>query len=595
MKSVKTEIQEGLATALLVVAKKYDIKPQALNLPIEVERAKDASHGDFASNMAMKYAKIFKMNPRALADELVVSVPLMDSVAGMEVAGPGFINIRLARSAVTAVLADIIREGEKFGTHRPENPEKILIEFVSANPTGPLHVGHGRGAAYGDSLANLLKANGHQVDKEYYVNDAGRQMDILALSVYWRYLQACDVGVALPKGIYQGDYVIDIANALKAEVGNTLAKPVQTWVPEYPEVWSQAQIDNGERDRWIDGAIATLKATLGEEDYARVFDTALNAEVADICEDLAEFGVHFDRWFSEKSLFVDGTVDKTLNRLAEGDFLYEKDGALWFKAEEFGDEKDRVVRRENGVTTYFASDISYHLDKYERGYTQLIDIFGADHHGYMARVRASLAALGLEPNKLTIALVQFAVLYQNGEKMQMSTRSGEFVTLRELREMVGSDAARFFYVMRKPEQHMDFDLDLATKNSKDNPYYYVAYAHARTCRVLERAKEEGYTFDVETALACRNHLFEAEETALISELRRYPEVVASAGVQLAPHLVVNYLRDLATAWHQFYDAGHKVLHEDAEIRHARLLLTTCVGQVLRNGLTIVGVTAQERM
>ncbi|SUO97191.1 arginine--tRNA ligase [Suttonella ornithocola] len=592
---MKSEIQDGLTAALLLVAKQHNIPAESLDQAIEIERTKDPAHGDYASNIAMKYAKVFKLKPRELADKLVMSVPLMESVAGMEVAGPGFINIRLSRNSITAVLKDIVEQKEKFGVHKSVNPQKILIEFVSANPTGPLHVGHGRGAAYGDSLANLLKTNGHQVDKEYYVNDAGRQMDILALSVYWRYLQQCDKGATLPKGIYQGDYVSLIAAELKSQIGEKLAVDLSSWVPSYPEQWSQEAIDNGERDQWIDAAIVALKNTLGEEGYTTVFNAALETEVADIREDLEEFGVVFDRWFSEKSLFTDGMVEKTLARLEEGGFLYQKNGATWFKAEEFGDEKDRVVRRENGVTTYFASDIAYHLDKYERGYDQMIDIFGADHHGYMARVRASLAALNLDPSKLTIALVQFAVLYKDGQKMQMSTRSGEFVTLRELREQVGSDAARFFYVMRKPEQHLDFDLDLATSNSKDNPFYYVEYAHARTCRVLERAKEEGYDFSPENALPHRNHLLTTEENALITELRRYPELIISAGAQLAPHIVVNYLRDLATAWHQFYDAGHKVLHEDTALREARLLLTYCVGQVLRNGLTIVGVTARERM
>lgn len=592
---MKIEIQNGLASALVYLAKKHDIPIENLNQPIELERCKDPAHGDFASNVAMKFAKVFAMKPRDLADQIVVSVPLMASVAGMEVAGPGFINIRLAKDSATAVLADIVRERAQFGQHSPAHPQKILLEFVSANPTGPLHVGHGRGAAYGDSLANVLKANGHQVDKEYYVNDAGRQMDILALSVYWRYMQQCGVDKVLPKGIYQGDYVIDIAHALKAIHGEALLHQAHTWVPEYPEQWSEAEVESGARDQWIDAAIAALKSVLGAERYETVFQAALQAEVEDIKQDLEEFGVLFDRWFSERSLFTSGMVEKTLAKLEQGGFLYKKDGATWFKAEEFGDEKDRVVKRDNGITTYFASDIAYHLDKYERGYDVMIDIFGADHHGYMARVRASLAALDLAPSKLHIALVQFAVLYQNGQKVQMSTRSGEFVTLRELREQVGSDAARFFYVMRKPEQHLDFDLDLAVSNSKDNPYYYVQYAHARTCRVLERAKEAGVDYQAEQALSLRNQLNEAEEKALIRELGRYRDVVISAGEQLAPHMIIGYLRDLASAWHQFYDAGHKVLHDNPDIRNARLLLTDCVSQVLRNALAIVGVQAQERM
>lgn len=591
---MKKEIQDGLAAALVLLAEVHNIDIRELNLPITLERCKDPAHGDFASNIAMQYAKIFKKKPRELADELVVSVPLMKSVAGMEVAGPGFINIRLSRESETAVLAEIIDKKEKFGERQATDPKKILIEFVSANPTGPLHVGHGRGAAYGDTLANVLKANGHQVDKEYYVNDAGRQMDILALSVYWRYLQLQGLNYPLPKGIYQGDYVIDIAKELSGSVKNTLLHDPADWSPEYPDL-SDTQTVEGALDVWIDAAIVALKSRLGEADYEVVFQAALQAELSDIRDDLSEFGVEFDRWFSERSLFSDGLVEKALRKLDEAGFLYEKEGALWFKAREFGDEKDRVVKRENGITTYFASDIAYHLDKYERGYDLLIDIFGADHHGYMARVRASLAALGLEPAKLVIALVQFAVLYQDGQKMQMSTRSGQFVTLRDLREQVGSDAARFFYAMRKPEQHLDFDLDLAQSRSKDNPFYYVEYAHARTHRVLERAQEQGLNPDMSVALASRNALLEPEERTLLRELSRYPEVIYQAGEQLGAHVIVNYLKDLAAAWHHYYDAGYKVLHEEEELRFARLLLTYCVRQVLANGLRILGVEPLERM
>ena len=522
-------------------------------------------------------------------------MPQIAGIAALEVAGPGFINIRLGGSHDSAVLASIVKEGKHFGRHQAENPQKILLEFVSANPTGPLHVGHGRGAAYGATLANILRANGHQVDNEYYVNDAGRQMDILALSVYWRYMQHCGGNDVLPQGIYQGDYVIDIARELYAQQGEVLYRPPENWVPPHPETWTAEAVDNGERDAWIDAAIAALKAILGERDYRIVFEAGLDAEVADIREDLLQFGVRFDRWFSEHSLVTSGRIAEMLDVLRARGYLYEKDGALWFRASDFGDEKDRVVRRENGVTTYFASDIAYHYDKYERGYDHMIDIFGADHHGYMARVRASLAALGLDPDKLTIALVQFAVLYKDGAKMQMSTRSGQFVTLRDLRAQVGSDAARFFYVMRRPEQHLDFDLDLAVSHSKDNPYYYVQYAHARTSRVLERATEAGITFNPQTALAERERLVEPAEKTLLRELARYPDTIAAAGSQMAGHLVVNYLKELAGAWHQYYDAGHKVLHDDPAVRDARLLLTHAVRQVLRNGLDIIGVAAKERM
>ena len=592
---MKTEILSGLTTALHEVARAQKIEEGQLTLPLELGRCKNPAHGDYTSNVAMQYAKTFQMNPRQFAEALIAALPAHPGIASVEIAGPGFINIRLASGSDSAVLETIVREGTAYGRHQAEHPQKILLEFVSANPTGPLHVGHGRGAAYGATLANILRANGHRVDNEYYVNDAGRQMDILALSVYWRYMQICGSDRTLPQGIYQGDYVVDIAREHYARYGDKHYRAPETWVPAHPAEWSEAAIDNGERDAWIDAAIAALKNTLGETDYRAVFDAGLDAEVADIRADLQEFGVTFNRWYSERSLFTDGRIHEMLDVLRARGYLYEKDGAQWFRASDFGDEKDRVVVRENGITTYFASDIAYHYDKYQRGYDRMIDIFGADHHGYMARVRASLAALGLAPEKLDITLVQFAVLYKDGAKMQMSTRSGQFVTLRDLRAQVGSDAARFFYVMRKPEQHLDFDLDLATSHSKDNPYYYVQYAHARTSRVLERAQEEGVPFDAQTALAQREHLTEPEEKTLLRELARYPDTIAAAGAQMAGHLIVNYLKDLAGAWHQYYDAGHKVLHDDAALRDARLLLTHAVRQVLRNGLDIIGVAARERM
>ena len=592
---MKNEILAGLTTALHAVARAQKIEEEQLTLPLELGRCKNPAHGDYSSNVAMQYAKTFQMNLRQFAEALIAALPAHPGIAAVEIAGPGFINIRLASGSDSAVLETIVREGAAYGRHQAEHPQKILLEFVSANPTGPLHVGHGRGAAYGATLANILRANGHHVDNEYYVNDAGRQMDILALSVYWRYMQTCGSDRALPQGIYQGDYVADIAREHYARYGDKHYRAPETWVPPHPAEWSAEAVEKGERDAWIDAAIAALKNTLGETDYRAVFDAGLDAEVADIRADLQEFGVTFNRWYSERSLFTDGRITEMLDVLRARGYLYEKDGAQWFRASDFGDEKDRVVVRENGITTYFASDIAYHYDKYQRGYDRMIDIFGADHHGYMARVRASLAALGLAPEKLDITLVQFAVLYKDGAKMQMSTRSGQFVTLRDLRAQVGSDAARFFYVMRKPEQHLDFDLDLATSHSKDNPYYYVQYAHARTSRVLERAQEEGVPFDAQTALAQREHLTEPEEKTLLRELARYPDTIAAAGAQMAGHLIVNYLKDLAGAWHQYYDAGHKVLHDDAALRDARLLLTHAVRQVLRNGLDIIGVAARERM
>ena len=414
---MKTRILTGLTAALHTVAQKQQIDPNQLAQTPELGRSKNPAHGDYTSNVAMQHAKTLGMNPRQLAEALIAALPEIPGVAALEIAGPGFINIRLESGSDSAVLADIVREGDAFGRHTAEHPQKILLEYVSANPTGPLHVGHGRGAAYGATLANILRANGHHVESEYYVNDAGRQMDILALSVYWRYMQECGSDRALPQGIYQGDYVKNIAREHYARYGEQHYHAADSWVPAHPAEWSAEAIDNGERDAWIDAAIAALKHTLGETDYRAIFDAGLDAEVADIREDLQQFGVTFDRWYSERSLFTAGRIEQMLDILRARGYLYQQNGALWFRASDFGDEKNRVVKRENGITTYFASDIAYHYDKYQRGYDRMIDIFGADHHGYMARVRASLAALGLAPEKLDITLVQFAVLYKDGAKM----------------------------------------------------------------------------------------------------------------------------------------------------------------------------------
>lgn len=579
---MKDFLQQQLEQALRQLA------PELGPVVVEIERCRDPAHGDFASNVALKQAKALGRKPRELAEALLATLGPVEGVAAWEIAGAGFINIRLAGDAHQRLLQQILAEGERFGENSSGAGTRILLEFVSANPNGPLHVGHGRGAGYGSSLANVLRANGYTVDCEYYVNDAGRQMDILALSTYWRYLQALGLEEALPPGVYQGDYVKDIAAGLLRDQGEALRLPLADFCPDFPN-------DEEHRDHWIDTAIARLRAALGPERYARVFNAGLDSQLADIREDLAEFNVHFDNYYSEKSLFTRGKIDEALRLLAANGFIYEKDGARWFKSTQFGDEKDRVVQRDNGITTYFASDIAYHLEKFQRGYDLAINIWGADHHGYIARVKAALAALGLDPQKLVINLVQFAVLYQHGEKVQMSTRSGSFVTLRQLRQQVGSDACRFFYAMRKSDNHLDFDLDLARSQSKENPFYYVQYANTRANRVLEKAAEAGFPFVPEEALPLVSLLVEEKEQALLREMARYGDVVLAAGRDQAPHLIINYLKELATAWHQYYDAGYKLLHEDAALRNARLLLTYGLRQLIRNGLGLIGVKALEKM
>ena len=428
---MKHTLIHSLEAALQALATQHNLDSKALSSP-ELERCKDPAHGDFASNIALKHAKTFSMKPRDLAEALVATIGTIEGVVDISIAGAGFINFRLEDMRQSA-LRQILEQKSAFGTHQPTQPQKILLEFVSANPNGPLHVGHGRGAAYGASLANVLRANGHQVDCEYYVNDAGRQMDILALSVYWRYLQQLGEQSALPKGVYQGDYVMGIAAKLVEQHQSALAKPLADFV---------APFENTEeaRDTWIDTTIANLRKLIGEEAYQIVFQAGLSAELYDIQQDLEEFGVSYQRYYSEKSLFTTGKIQSALEQLKARDELYLKDGAWWFKSKHYGDEKDRVVERENGVTTYFASDIAYHDEKLKRGYDLAINIWGADHHGYISRVKASLSALGHDAEKLLILLVQFAVLYQGGEKVQMSTRSGQFVTLRDLREQVGNGA-----------------------------------------------------------------------------------------------------------------------------------------------------------
>ena len=583
---LKEIINDLIAEALRSLQQASRI-PTDLDINIQVTPAKEASQGDFASNIALMLAKPAGMAPRALAEAIVEQLPPADDIERVEVAGPGFINFFVASAASHAVLQQIREQGERFGASELGQGGSIQVEFVSANPTGPLHVGHGRGAAYGATLANLLAFVGYEVQREYYVNDAGRQMDILAASVWLRYLELCGETVAFPSNGYQGDYVWDIAATLHRQEGERLRHPAA-------EVFRGVSADApaGDKEKHIDDLIENSERLLGADDYRLVHDLGLDTLVDVIRVDLEAFGVSFDRWFSERSLSDDGLIEQAIERLQANGHLYLQDGALWFRSTGFGDEKDRVVKRDNGHTTYFASDIAYHMNKFDRGFGKVINIWGADHHGYIARVKASLAALGYAPDDLEIQLVQFANLFEKGEKVSMSTRSGEFVTLRQLREDVGLDAARFFYVMRKAEQHMDFDLDLAREQSSDNPVYYVQYAHARICSVERQCAEKGIVPDLDNARLDR--LGNDHEDALLKHLALFPARVESAANRREPHLVVNYLRELANHFHSWYNA-HQFIVDDAELRDARIVLADAVGQVLRNGLGLMGVSAPERM
>ncbi len=591
---MKAHIQQSLQQALNRLRADGAIRALPA-VPPQVERTRDPAHGDFASNAAMVLAKQAQMQPRDLAERIVGALPATPAIAAVEIAGPGFINFRIADHAYLALIPEILRLGPSYGRSNLGAGRRVQVEFVSANPTGPLHVGHGRGAAYGAAVADLLAYVGFDVHREYYVNDAGRQMDILATSVWLRYLELCGEALDFPANGYKGDYVWDIAATLHREHGDAYragADSLRDGLP--PDEITPG--DGGDKEAHIDALIATAKRLLGDNRYRYVFELGLNTILDDIRDDLAQFGITYQDWYSERALTESGAVNRAVERLREAGHLYERAGALWFRSTAFGDEKDRVVVRENGQTTYFASDIAYHMDKLGRGFTRVIDVWGADHHGYVPRIKAALSALGDDPRRLDVLLVQFAVLYRGGQKVQMSTRSGEFVTLRELRRDVGRDAARFFYVMRRCEQHMDFDLDLAKRQSPDNPVYYVQYAHARVASVLQQAAERGIALELtprpdsdEPSL-----LREAHEIELLKTLARWPELVEAAALSEEPHQLTHYLRELANDFHTYYNA-HQFLVDDAALRDARIQLILAVRQVLRNGLNLLGVSAPERM
>jgi len=578
-------------TGLLQVAL-ASVAPEHTDTPIHLERPKQASHGDFATNLPMQLARALKLAPRAIAERIVSALPASPLVSEVSIAGAGFINFALQADAKTRVVSTVLDQGAKFGRSTLGGNAKVLVEFVSANPTGPLHVGHGRGAAYGASLSDLLAFAGWDVTREYYVNDAGRQMDILAISTWIRYLDQHGVTIDYPPNAYQGDYVREMARQLTNAHGDKYVRSklvVLEGTPGLPDATRADDEAKTQRELHLDALIANGKQLLGE-DWPYVHQHALSEQLADGRDDLDGFGVDFQNWFSENSLFDTGLVARCLEKLDAAGHIYEKNGARWFRSTDFGDEKDRVVQRDNGLYTYFASDIAYHLNKYERGFDRMINIWGADHHGYIPRVKGAVQALALDPAKLDIALVQFAVLYRNGEKASMSTRSGDYVTLRSLRAEVGDDACRFFYVLRKADQHLDFDLDLAKSQSADNPVYYIQYAHARICSLM--AQWNGVEADLKGAdLAL---LTNPREAALTAFLGRFPEVIDAAARDLAPHQVAFYLRDLAAEFHGYYNA-ERMLLDDAELTCARLALSVAVRQVIRNGMTLLGVSCPESM
>jgi arginyl-tRNA synthetase len=562
------------------------------SLPIEVkvDRSKDPAHGDFATNLPLLLAKPCRQSPRAIAEKLIAALPAHPAIERLEVAGAGFINFFIHQAAQLHVISTVLEQASDYGRSTFGNNQSVLLEYVSANPTGPLHVGHGRSAAFGASLANLLTVAGFKVSREYYVNDAGRQMNILAVSVWLRYLTLSGEPVVFPVNGYRGDYVHAIAQAI---FESHERKFVRLWADVCASLPAD-ESDGGDKELYIDAMIEQARHLIGEDGFNLFHQQALNSVLTDIKDDLNEFGVVFDNWFSEQSLLDSGAIQEGLQALKVAKHTYEQEGALWFRATEFGDEKDRVLVRANGQSTYFASDVAYHWNKYHRGFERVIDVFGADHHGYVSRITAAVKALGHDEQALSILLVQFAILYRAGARVQMSTRSGSFVTLRELRQEVGNDAARFFYVMRKPEQHMDFDLDLAKSESNDNPVYYIQYAHARISSVLRQLQERGLSHDEEMGILHLDKLTEPQEMALAVLISRYPEMIDAAARACEPHQVAYYLRELAMGLHSYYNAV-TLLCESQTIRHARLCLLKAVRQVLRNGLQLLGVTAPESM
>ncbi|MGD2151188.1 MAG: arginine--tRNA ligase, partial [Desulfobacterales bacterium] len=507
---------------------------------------------------AMVTASFQKMPPRKIAELIVKHLEDPDNIlAKTEIAGPGFINFFVNIGSWYPVLHKIHQEDIRYGASDMGNGEKIQVEFVSSNPTGPLHVGHGRGAAVGDSVANILRFCGYDVQKEYYINDSGLQIHTLGKSVFLRYQQLMGRKIQFPDNCYQGDYINDFAK-------------------EISDCKGKALLDSDE-----------------ETSISYCAQFAAERIISQIRQDLTKFGVEFDNWFSEQSLYDSGKVGEIIDDFRDKNIIYEKDGALWFKTKDFGDEKDRVVVRKNGQTTYFASDIAYHMDKFERGFARVIDVWGADHHGYISRVKGAIQASGLNKNRFKVILVQLVNLLRGGEPVAMSTRAGEFVTLSDVIKEVGKDAARFIFLTRHYESPLDFDLELAKKKTNDNPVFYVQYVHARISSIARKARERGLD-DIAGDTKAMAMLKEPEEINLLKTMARYPDVLKNSAKFMEPHRVTFYLMDLAACFHAYYNK-HRVLSDEPLLSRGRLYMVLAVQKVIRNGLTLLGVSAPDRM
>ena len=585
---MKNDLIRILKTVLKEIGKENGI--DFSNKKVSIQENKEKAHGDYASNLAMVIAKDLSKSPREVAEKITSLLPPEEWIERVNIAGPGFINFYLKKDTHNEILLRIDEGGKSFGTNNSGNGERVLIEYVSSNPTGPLHVGHGRGAAFGSVLSQLLRIVGYKVDEEYYVNDQGRQMNILTISTWLRYLQQNGQELEFSKKGYQGEYVEQLAKELlKEERTKYNLKENESDLLEL--------LETQETEEDLDKLIEWGKSFL-QENFEEIREFSLRAIMSSIKEDLKLFGVNHNLWFNESSMYFNKVglpdIDKSIKLLDESGFLYEKEEALWFKSTEFGDDKDRVVKRANGDNTYFASDISYHLDKYDRGYNRIINVWGADHHGYLPRVSAAMEALGKNQDRLEVVFIQFANLLRNGKKVSMSTRGGEFIPLMELIEEVSSEAARFFYINRKADQHLDFDLDLAKSQTKDNPLYYIQYAHARICGVFETLKKEGRKLNQDLGLDNLDLLNLDKEIEIQKMLLQYPEVISRAAEHSEPHLICYYLKDLSGLFHSYYNSERFLVDND-KLMNSRLFLLKGTKQVISNGLEILGIDAPQSM
>jgi len=567
MKDVKTKVQQHIKE-LITVALNRAMEENVINIDeipdFYLEVPQDQEHGDFAANIAMLLARQAKMPPRKIAEAIAERIDKDPLITKVEVAGPGFINFFLTATWANEVILDILKSGAKYGWLSDRKEKKVQVEFVSANPTGPMHMGNARGAALGDALASILEMAGNDVTREFYINDAGNQIENFGLSLEARYLELLGYESEIPEGGYHGE---DIKEHMQ-------------------------ELIEKEGDRFLNMDSPSRRAYF--------IEYALKKNVQRMKQDLENFGVHFDVWFSEQSLHDSGKVEEVIQLLTDKGYTYEKDGALWFKASEFGATKDEVLIRANGIPTYFASDIAYHKNKFDRGFDLVIDIWGADHHGHIARMKGALKALGYDPDKLIVIIMQLVRLYRNGEIARMSKRTGRAVTLADIVDEVGRDAARFFFNLRGADTHLDFDLDLAIKQSDDNPVYYVQYAHARISSILRQAQEQGIKLPVIDGLTVdefqkyANLLVDESELALIKKLADFPGEVKIAADNLAPYRITVYSMELAAAFHSFYNKC-RVLTEDENLTAARLLLVMAAQQVIKNAFSILGISAPDRM